>query len=171
MSLAPLRLLIPILFLLVLYLSQRYWARSARRTIDAVRHPAWRTGLRYLWTATAILLLVAVVERFAAFHNAGWPTPAIARFSSQFVALWFTWSIVGFLAISLVRGIAWIWRTGKETVHESSPATSELSNPPADAGRRHFLRTATYAAGALPLAGALYGFAIERFEFEVYRVD
>ncbi|HEV2114479.1 MAG TPA: metallophosphoesterase [Terriglobales bacterium] len=170
MSISALRLLIPILFLVTLYLSQRYWVRSARRAITAVRHPRWRAALRALWTITGLLLLLAVLERFAAFHRTGWPIPRVSRWSSEFLALWFTWSMFGFLAIYLVRGLDWLGRRSAALVRTRQPAMS-VSDPPVDAGRRYFLRTATYAAGALPLAGALYGFAVERFDFEVFRVE
>lgn len=170
MSISALRIFIPVLFLVLLYLSQRYWVRSARRAIGAMRRPGWRTGLRILCDAAGILVLLAVVERFAAFYAHGWPTPRLSRWSSEFLALWFTWSIVAFVFISVVRGIGRLERGNRRLASSkvSAPATSD---PPADPERRHFLRAATYAAGALPLAGALYGFAIERFEFEVYRVE
>src|SRR5579862_8980557 len=170
MSISALRIVIPILFLVTLYLSQRYWVRSARRAIAAVRHSLWRKVLRVAWNATGILLLLAVLERFAAFHRAGWPTPSVSRWSSEFLALWFTWSIVGFLSISLVRGVDWIGRNSAALVR-TRPTAPEVSDSPSDPRRRYFLRTATYAAGALPLAGAAYGFAVERFDFQVYRVD
>ncbi len=166
MHFSALRILIPTLFLITLYLSQRYWVRSARRAIAAVQRPGWRIVLRVLCTAIGILVLLAVVERFVAWGRNGWPAPAVSRWSSEFLGLWFTWTIFGFLAISAVRGVDWLWR--------KSAALAGLvrreSDPP-DPRRRYFLRTATYAAGALPLAGALYGFAVERFDFEVYRVE
>jgi predicted MPP superfamily phosphohydrolase len=168
MSIWALRIVIPTLFLVTLYFSQRYWVRSARRAIGAVQQPGWRAVLHVLWTATAILLLLAVVERFAAFHAGGWPTPRVSRWSSEFLGLWFTWSIFGFLAILLVRCVAWLGGKGAALVR--SPARG-ASDAPADPQRRYFLRTATYAAGGLPLAGALYGFAVGRFDFQVYRVD
>lgn len=168
MSVSALRVFIPILFLVLLYLSQRYWVRSVRRAISGAR-PDWRTPLRVLYDTAGILLLLAVIERFVSFRISGWPTPRISRWSSEFLALWFTWSIFAFVLIYLVRGIDWLWRRSTALVgkHAASPETA----PPADPQRRHFLRAATYAAGALPLAGALYGFAIERFDFEVFRVE
>jgi predicted MPP superfamily phosphohydrolase len=170
MSISALRILIPILFLAALYLSQRYWLRSARRAITAVRRPSARAALAFIWNVTGVLLLLAVVERFAAFGRGGWPTPRISRWSSEFLALWFTWSIFGYLAICLVRGIDRLWIAGASLLRNHGTA-NETSEPPRDPQRRYFLRAATYAAGALPLAGALYGFAVERFNFEVFRVD
>jgi len=170
MSISALRILIPILFLISLYLSQRYWLRSARRTIASVQRPRWRALLRFLWNLAAVLLLLAVVECLAAFGKTGWPTSRISRWSSEFLALWFTWSIVGFLAISLVRGIDWLGRRGAALLRPSTSGAG-VSPPPPNPQRRYFLRTATYAAGALPLMGALYGFAFERFDFEVFRVN
>jgi predicted MPP superfamily phosphohydrolase len=170
MSISALRIVIPILFLVTLYFSQRYWVRSARTAIAAVRRPVCRKVLRAAWNATGILLLLAVLERFVPFHSGGWPAPAISRWSSEFLALWFTWSIFGFLAISLVHGVDWIVRRSAALVR-TRPTAPEASDSLADPRRRYFLRTATYAAGALPLAGAAYGFAVERFAFAVYRVE
>jgi uncharacterized protein len=169
MSLSALRIFVPILFLVLLYLSQRYWVRSARRAIATVRRPGRRKVLTLLGDAAGILLLLAVIERFVSFRISGWPTPRISRWSSEFLALWFTWSISAFVLIYLVRGIDRLWRRSAALAgkHAASPETA----PPADPRRRHFLRAATYAAGALPLAGALYGFVVERFDFEVFRVQ
>src|SRR6185437_6413187 len=169
MSLSALRIFVPILFLVLLYLSQRYWVRSARRAIATVRRPARRKLLRVLCDTAGILLLLAVIERFVSFRISGWPTPRISRWSSEFLALWFTWSISAFVLIYLVRGIDRLWR--RSAALAGKHAASLETAPPADPQRRHFLRAATCAAGALPLAGALYGFAIERFDFEVFRVD
>src|SRR5512146_1307622 len=154
MSLSALRILIPILFLVTLYLSQRYWVRSARRAIAAIRRPRWRALLRVLWTTLGILLLLAVVERFVAFRNHAWPTPGISRWSSEFLGLWFTWSLFAFLVISAVRGLDWLWRKSAGLARGVRPSSIGQGDPPADPRRRYFLRTATYAAGALPLAGA-----------------
>jgi predicted MPP superfamily phosphohydrolase len=170
MSISALRIFIPILFLAALYFSQRYWLRIARRAIAGVRRPVLRTALRYAWNAVGILLLIAVTERFSSFFRAGWPTPAISRWSSEFLGLWFTWSIFGYLAICLVRAFDWLWHEVRGVIGPRSISAGR-DDSPGNPGRRHFLRTATYAAGALPLAGALYGFGVERFDYEVYRVD
>ena len=171
MSISALRILIPALFLVTLYFSQRYWLRAVRRTIASLRRPAWRTALRVLWNAFGVLLLLAVVERFAAFRTNYWPSPVVSRWSSEFLGLWFTWSIFGFLAIGAVRGVAWAGSKGVALVRSVQPRPANAEEPPTNLQRRHFLRTATLAAGGLPLAGALYGFAVERFDFKVYYVD
>jgi len=41
----------------------------------------------------------------------------------------------------------------------------------ADPGRRYFFRAATAAAGAAPFLGAMYGFAAERLNYQVRRVE
>src|SRR5512142_682818 len=135
MSISALRIVIPILFLVTLYFSQRYWVRSARTAIAAVRRPVCRKVLRAAWNATGILLLLAVLERFVPFHSGGWPAPAISRWSSEFLALWFTWSIFGFLAISLVHGVDWIVRRSAALVR-TRPTAPEASDSLADPRRR-----------------------------------
>ena len=171
MSISALRIIIPVLFLVTLYFSQRYWVRAARRTIASVRRPGRRAALRALWSAFGVVLLLAVVERFAAFRANNWPSPLVSRWSSEFLGLWFTWSVFGFLTIGAVRGLAWVGNKAAVAAGNVRPRSAQGDAPPADPQRRYSLRTATLAAGALPLAGALYGFAIERFDFKVYRVD
>ena len=171
MSVSGLRIFIPLLFLVILYFSQRYWVRAARRTIASMRRPGWRAALRVLWSAFGVLLLLAVVVRFTAFGANAWPSPLVSRWSSEFLGLWFAWSIFGFLAIGAVRGIAWIANKSVVLPRNVRGRSAKVTDSPSDPQRRYFLRTATLAAGALPLAGALYGFAVERFDFKVYRVD
>src|SRR4029077_926069 len=48
------------------------------------------------------------------------------------------------------------------------PAAAETV---ADPGRRYFFRAATAAAGAAPFLGAMYGFAAERLNYQVRRVE
>ena len=127
--------------------------------------------LRVLCDAAGIVVLLCVLERFAAFHTHGWPTPRISRWSSEFLAMWFTWSIFSYLLICLARGVDRLARKSLELMRSRASGGAAATDYPSDLRRRYFLRTATYAAGALPLAGVLYGFAVERFEFEVYRVD
>src|SRR5262249_7468513 len=42
---------------------------------------------------------------------------------------------------------------------------------PVDPSRRYFFKTATAAAGAAPFLGAVYGFASERLNYQVHRVE
>ena len=59
----------------------------------------------------------------------------------------------------------------------ASPATANSAAIPAavetvaDPGRRYFFRAATAAAGAAPFLGAMYGFAAERLNYQVRRVE
>jgi hypothetical protein len=50
----------------------------------------------------------------------------------------------------------------------AAPGDDEL---PVDPGRRYFFKTATAAAGAAPFLGAMYGFAAERLNYQVHRVE
>lgn len=169
MSISALRLLIPILFLVLLYLSQRYWVRTIRHVIAAAYPSGLRTLLRALWNTASVLLLLVVIEHFLAFWKSGCPSPRISRWGSEFLALWFTWSIFAFLLIYLVRGMDGLWQRSAALVRnqKANQQAAPLVNPQ----RRYFLRAATYAAGALPMAGTLYGFVVERFDFKVFRVD
>jgi uncharacterized protein len=57
-------------------------------------------------------------------------------------------------------------RAGTEDSSSSLPAETV-----ADPGRRYFFRAATAAAGAAPFLGAMYGFAAERLNYRVHRVE
>ena len=58
----------------------------------------------------------------------------------------------------------------------SSLPTAAATRPPAseivaDPSRRYFFRTATALAGAAPFLSAVYGFAAERLNYQVHRVE
>jgi len=61
----------------------------------------------------------------------------------------------------------------KKPVAQQSAAqsTPSLAETVADPGRRYFFRAATAAAGAAPFLGAMYGFAAERLNYQVRRVE
>src|SRR5260370_27889879 len=92
--------------------------------------------------------------------------------------LWFFGAPVVFLAVKTVHGLERLWRllraaTAKRIVSQQTPAQSpsDSAETVADPGRRYFFRAATAAAGAAPFLGAMYGFAAERLNYQVRRVE
>jgi len=91
--------------------------------------------------------------------------------------MWFTCAFFGFLAVKLVRGleIAWKWSARKvknrSTVQNPQPKTQTGGEILADPSRRHLFKAATAAAGAAPFLGAMYGFAAERLNYQIRRVE
>src|SRR2546423_9018293 len=92
--------------------------------------------------------------------------------------MWFTCAFFGFLAVRLVRGLERIGRriarkvaAKKQAEAPPAPAARETAELLVDPGRRHFFKAATAAAGAAPFLGAMYGFAAERLNYQIRRVE
>ena len=51
--------------------------------------------------------------------------------------------------------------------HRRPASVEQLTDP----SRRYFFRTVTAAAGAAPFLGAMYGFAAERLNYQIRRVE
>ncbi len=94
--------------------------------------------------------------------------------------LWFFSALFAYLAVKMVHGIDRVWRLlRRSTANAASavPASANASTIPAvaetvaDPGRRYLFRAATAAAGAAPFLGAMYGFAAERLNYQVRRVE
>jgi predicted MPP superfamily phosphohydrolase len=106
---------------------------------------------------------------------------AFTRQSSMITVLaglWFFSALFAYLAVKSVHGLERLWRwlhsaTSKKPVTEEAPAqpSSAYAETVADPGRRYFFRAATAAAGAAPFIGAMYGFAAERLNYQVRRVE
>src|SRR4029077_1217134 len=92
--------------------------------------------------------------------------------------LWFFSALFAFLAVKTVHGLERLWRglhtaTAKKSATQpnASQSSSAAAEVVADPGRRYFFRAATAAAGAAPFLGAMYGFAAERLNYQVRRVE
>jgi hypothetical protein len=116
-------------------------------------------------------------------------------FLAIFAGLWFSSALFAFLAVEIVHGIERLWNWSRKPGANASPmgeaatattsatgsgATSatEVAAPHhsvgerlADPSRRYFFRAASVLAGAAPFAGAVYGFATERLNYRVRRIE
>jgi predicted MPP superfamily phosphohydrolase len=105
-----------------------------------------------------------------------------------FAGLWFSSALFAYFAVKLVRGIDRIWAWLRAAYHlQTNPAASRVSTSPAttapnssspaaaelipDPSRRYFFKTTTALAGAGPFLTAMYGFAAERLDYQVHRVE
>jgi uncharacterized protein len=159
------------LFSLIIY-SQYFWYRGFWRLSSNWGNTALRVGGRVLCLALAVISAGAIVDgiRMGASH---WiPRGNILP---SFVGMWFTCSFFGFLAVKFVRGFERIWRWNaarlKATAAKSADAPAKADDVVADPGRRYFFKAATAAAGAAPFLTAVYGFAAERLNYQVRRVE
>jgi len=95
--------------------------------------------------------------------------------------LWFFSALFAYLSVKTVHGLERIWHWFHAAAVKRAPQASqntveprkasEASETVPDPGRRYFFRTATAAAGAAPFLTVMYGFAAERLNYQVRRVE
>src|SRR5262249_39913312 len=101
---------------------------------------------------------------------------------TSLAGLWFSSALFAYLAVKSVRSIErvwrWLYRLRRSRARAASGDASPGSSTPyssveqlADPSRRYFFRTASIAAGAAPFLGVMYGFAAERLNYQVRRVE
>lgn len=159
--------------LFLIYLSQRFWFVRAWRLISRIGRPWLRWALRCLWASAALLILLSIVDGALA-PRAG-AVRIFVRGSSlkALVGLWLSAGLFAVMAVKLVHLAGWLWmrvRSHRVAALPHPALESAFAGVP-DPSRRYFFQTASYVAGALPLVGALYGFAAERLRFGVDRVE
>ena len=165
--------------LTLLFLSQRFWYRALWRVTSHWGRLTLRVGARL----TYVVLLLLSTGSIAVALTAAGRGHVVAHFSSLMVVngLWFSSALFAYLAVKLIHGLERLWRwvhvpaAPKAAIPPSHSATSR-SIPVAaevvpDPSRRYFFRAATAAAGAGPFIGAMYGFAAERLNYQVRRVE
>jgi predicted MPP superfamily phosphohydrolase len=175
-----LRFAIGLAILLLFIFSQRFWHRAIWRSTASIQNQWFRVGLRLLWLAVVALVVLAFVDGIRMGHRHLIPRGNLA---SALVGLWFFSALFAFLAVKLVRGVDFLWsriRHASVTQASESPQTPQAvvrPDTPAsveqlpDPSRRYFFRTVTAAAGAAPFLGAMYGYAAERLNYQVRRVE
>jgi uncharacterized protein len=173
-----LRIAILLSVLTLLYLSQRFWYRAVWRVTSH-----WgRVWLRVPARLAYILLLVAVI--FTLVQVVALGRGGFARQSSVIsviTGLWFFSALFAYLSVKAVHGLERVWRWFHATTAKHGPAPLPVPAQPAtaleaaetvpDPSRRYFFRAATAAAGAAPFLTAMYGFAAERLNYQVRRIE
>jgi uncharacterized protein len=161
-----LRITIALSMLLVLFLSQRFWYRSLWSWSGSWRSEPMRIAIRALYVIGLVLIIVSLVDSLRNGHGSIIPR---GTFLNVMAGLWFFSALFAYLAVKCVHGLERVWRFFKTRSQPAlSPGDEEL---PIDPGRRYFFKTATAAAGATPFLGAMYGFAAERLNYQVHRVE
>jgi predicted MPP superfamily phosphohydrolase len=184
-----LRIVIGLTILTTLFLSQRFWYRAIWRVTANWRLVSARVTARLVYIALLVLMIGSMIDGFRMAHHAHLiPSDNVV---DMFAGLWFTSALFAYLAVKLVRGVDRLWASGRSAARRNSaptPSTSasseKLSAPasgtPAsaasaellpDPSRRYFFRTATALAGAAPFLSVMYGFAAERLDYRVRRVE
>ena len=152
-----LRIGIFLAFLLLLYLTQRFWFMGAWHRIGGIASPALRSSLQIAWVCA---LLVFVLAFFDPLFGHVLSKAGGGKWIIGAARLWLIASVFSFLAIQLVHGVGWIYGL-----------IASATSAPVNESRRNLFRYASYLAGSLPLVAAGYGFAAGRFKYRVERVD
>jgi len=183
-----LRLVIGLTLLTTLFLSQRFWYRSIWRVTANWRAVWLRVAARLVYIALLVLMIGSMIDGFRMARHAHLiPSDNVI---DMFAGLWFTSALFAYLAVKLVRGVERLWASGRSAARRNSapapsavPNSQKVSATPAtpasiataelvpDPSRRYFFRTATALAGAAPFLSVMYGFAAERLDYRVRRVE
>jgi uncharacterized protein len=184
-----LRIVIGLTIVTTLFLSQRFWYRSIWRATANWRTVWLRVIARIVYIALLALIIASIVDGFRMGHTSHLiPSDNLIE---MFAGLWFTSALFAYLSVKVVRGIDRLWTSlrsaarGNSGPEPNSSLNRALTNPQAsprmrapasaellpDPSRRYFFRTASALAGAAPFLGVMYGFAAERLDYRVRRVE
>jgi uncharacterized protein len=182
-----LRSTIGLTVLTTLFLSQRFWYRSIWRVTSRWQSVRLRVAVRLAYIVALILIIAATADGFRMGHR-GRLVPN-DNMITVFAGLWFSSAVFAFLAVKLVRGFERVWTSlqkasrAKRAAQAQNARHAALLSPAAstaspasvemvpDPSRRYFFRAATVLAGATPFLSAVYGFASERLNYQVRRVE
>lgn len=161
----------------LLFLSQRFWYRSLWRATAKWRIFWLRMAVRLVYVTVLVLIIGAAVDGFRmGYRHHLIPDAKI----TMFAGLWFTSALFSYFAVKLVLVIEGLWASVRSVARrDSAPASAAPAmRAPADAAelvpdpsRRYFFRTASALAGAVPFLSVAYGFAAERLDYRIRRVE
>jgi predicted MPP superfamily phosphohydrolase len=170
--------------LALLFLSQRFWYRALWRVTANWKSTALRVVARALYVTALILIILSAMDGFRMAHGRVVPQ---GNMITIFAGLWFSSALFAYIAVKFVRGIDSVWRLVGRALRAKSESAAEKASSGAigrkaistssgvellqDPSRRYFFRTATAAAGAAPFLGAMYGFAAERLNYQIRRIE
>ena len=180
-----LRVSVGLTILTALFLSQRFWYRAIWRASANWRFVSPRVAVRLVYIVLLVLTIVSAMDGIRIGHRPHLiPSDNVVE---MFAGLWFTSALFAYLAVKAVRGIDRLWtslrsaarRNSRPEVASVKPAAAKTPatqlTPAAellpDPSRRYFFRTASALAGAAPFLGVMYGFAAERLDYRIRRVD
>jgi len=173
-----LRIAIGLSILTLLFLSQRFWYRSLWRMTSNWGQVWLRVGARLAYVSILLIVIATLIEAISLGRGRIIPRASLI---GVLTGLWFFSALFSYLAVKMIHGLERIWRwTRNVTASQAAVPPQNLAQTSsipavaetlADPGRRYFFRAATAAAGAAPFLGAMYGFAAERLNYQVRRVE
>ncbi|HET9695680.1 MAG TPA: metallophosphoesterase, partial [Terriglobales bacterium] len=156
------RILIVLTIFVLLYLSQRFWFRSLWRATEKAS-PVIRKLSRGAVVAAFLVLILSFSERLIGLH---WlPRSGALGQVTAVTQLWIFTSFFAFLLFAVIKLMELVF-FGVEDLLIRRERT-EIQ----DQDRRAFFRYTARVAAAIPLVAGLYGFAAQRFDFRVRKVD
>ena len=178
-----LRIVIASTIFATIFLSQRFWYRAIWRASARWSAVSVRVAARLLYVLAILVVVVSILDGFRVGHR-GHLIPRDALMGI-FSGLWFSSALFSFLAVKVVHTVDRLWRWGRAELRAREVAGSvSKSNPSfvadtptawvetvADPSRRYLFRTATALAGAAPFLTAVYGYAAERVNYQIRRVE
>jgi uncharacterized protein len=176
------RIIILLTILVVLFLSQRFWYRAARRLTGRIRSRILRGTLRGAWIAALLLVILATADGLRMKQGHLMPRGSLV---TALAGLWLTSAFFAYISVKFVAACEWLWRAAKRL--RGTPSRSAATSPagsvnqptlapipegvPANPSRRYFFQTASVLAGSVPFVGALYGFASERLRYQIHEIS
>jgi uncharacterized protein len=152
----------------LLFPAQLFWFRAGWQAIREIRSPGWNRFLRILLVLAALWLVVVLVDRifkhFLPHRGPGFWMVTAAH-------LWLFPSFFAFLLVKLVHAAEWVWTRVTLLQPSNTGASGGVYDVEVDLPRRLFFRYTTAIVGAIPLVAAVYGYAKERLQYTVRRVD
>jgi hypothetical protein len=169
-------------FLTLLFVSQRYWYLLLWRISANWRSTVPRVAVRLLYILALVLVILATADALRMGRGRFIPRGSMI---TALTGLWIFGALFGFIALKCVRGIDRLWTLVRVFLRAKAATdgpSAQQHHPPvsptpathervADPSRRYFFRFASAAAGATPFLGAVYGFAAERLNYQVRRVE
>jgi predicted MPP superfamily phosphohydrolase len=170
-----LRIVLGLTILTTVFLSQRFWYRAIWRSTARWRSSWLRIAARLLYCFALVLVLLAVAGGFhmGSHGHLKQRDAVLAIFSG----LWLSSAFFAFLFVALVHGVERVWNWLRPDFRAQLPAVAPLPSSHApverlrDPSRRYFFRTASVLAGATPFFSCMYGFAAERLNYQVRRIE
>jgi uncharacterized protein len=161
-----------------LVLSQRFWYRALWRATSNWGRVWLRIGARIVYLVAMVAMVLSVTEGWHRDHRR--ILPGHSAFASL-AGLWLFSALFAYVCVKAVHLIEWGWHKLHKPLPASATAPRDNSKTLAkpapqldfvpDPSRRTFFRTASVVAGAAPFLGVMYGYADERFAYQVNRVE
>ena len=173
-----LRIVIGLSVLALLFLSQRFWYRAIWRVTSHWGRLSLRVGARLIYIGLLLLTIVSIAEGMTLGRKGAMPHSSM---TTVLTGLWFFSTFFAYLAVKTVHALERLWRWlhtaaakhAAPALRDAAPSSAAAESPEMvpDPSRRYFFRAATAAAGAAPFLSAMYGFAAERLNYQVRRVE